>query len=268
MPIVSNLGFARSDLRVAYRGGVLPQIVGIDVSLSGADPESIAPIVIEGLVDQINAGGAGGAEFPPELGEAQVLSGPMEIDEPEATGPDYHWDLQVRAVSPRFVRNIVESMTSASAVVKVQSMRVTGSLPLDEGPLSVRDAQVRAWLDDPTAYLGAWPELGFPVHHVASPRGVTLRVRLAGELTDEHYDSLTRLLDTWGSVVQFYANLGGTEMGAMQPDAHLGRTKREFRAGKLFFDHTYAPTRDVLVNLLSRFHRVEAPIEQVEIGMS
>jgi len=267
LPIVPNLDFTRNDLHVAYRGSLEPQVLSIDVSLSDGDPESIAPIVIEGLIHQINTGGAGGAEFAPELGAATLLTGPSDIDEASAAGPDYRWEMQVAAVSPRFVRTIVESMPSASASVFVRSMSIAGSLQLDESPLSVRQAEVNAWLEDPTAYLGAWPDPGFPVHHIPSPRGATLRVRLAGELTDELYFSLTELLTSWYGAVQFYADLKGTSLGAMQPDAHIGRTRREFRAGKLFFNHIIGPTRDMLANLLSRFHRTEAPIEEVEIGM-
>jgi hypothetical protein len=171
-------------------------------------------------------------------------------------------------VSPRFLRNVIESMVGASAVAKVRSMTITGSLPLDATPLSVRHPDVRAWLDDPTAYLGAWSDPGFPVQRVTSPRGMTLRVRLEGDLTDEHYFALVALLTSWYGAVQLYADIAGTRLGAMQPDAHFGRTRREFRAGKLFFNHTYGPTRDVLVNLLSRFHRTQAPIAEVDIGMS
>lgn len=267
MPIVPNLDFTRSDLRVAYRGSLEPQIVGLDVSLNSADPEGIAPIVVEGLIHQINAGGAGGAEFAPEFGEASLLAGPSDIDEPGAEGPDFHWEIQVTAVSPRFLRTIVEAMTSASATAAVRSMGITGSLPLDVSSLSVRQEEVKAWLDDSAAYLGAWGNPGFPVLSAASPRGATVRVRLAGELTDEHYVSLTDLLTSWYGAVQFYADIRGTALGAMQPDVHLGRTRRELRAGKLFFDHIAGPTRAMLVNLLSRFHRIRAPIEEVEFGI-
>jgi hypothetical protein len=70
--------------------------------------------------------------------------------------------LRIAGVAPKFMRTVVEELRVAGMDQPVTSMQVVGSLPLDPTAMSVREGQVKAWLDDPTAYLEPWPNPQLP----------------------------------------------------------------------------------------------------------
>jgi hypothetical protein len=267
MPIVFNLDFVSTGLSVRYRASDAPQLVRLDVSLEQPAFDSAVPVIVNTFVRAIGAGAAGGAVFHPGVGSAKVLSG-IDIGDDGEEGPDYAYELEIAGASPHFVRCIVDDMCAASGETKLRSLSLTGSLPLDEGPLSVREPQVKAWLDDPAAYPEQWPSPGFLVVAKEVARGMSLRVAFADPMTDEVYDTVARAFRSWQHAVHHYVNIPGTRLGGMDRDAQYGRKKFEFLAATPDFDYTRKPTRDALVNVLVKLHEQVARIAEVEIGMN
>lgn len=261
MPILSNLAFTKRNLRVAYRASLDPQIVDISITTGGVAPFPIAQTTLRKLLTSVSSGSAGGARFPPTAGSAVV------VDEgPDPVGPNYFWKVRLAAVDPLFLRTFVEEMRTAGGGHKVTSMQITGSLPLDSSDLSVREADVKRWLDDPEAYLEQWPDPGFPI--VDRGKWAMFRLRLGAEITPELRRKLDFLALGWLNDVSSYVwDSGEAESGDSDNCLpRCGSSKVEFAAAYHDFYFSSGPARARLINALSRFHHTVAPIELAEIS--
>ncbi|WP_437483310.1 hypothetical protein WME75_42590 [Sorangium sp. So ce1014] len=261
MPILSNLDFTRSNLHVAYRASLDPQLVDISVATAGVTRFPYAQLTVRKLLTSVNSGSAGGARFPPTAGAAIITD---EGSDP--CGPNYFWRVRMAAVDPLFLRTVVEELRMAGLDHPVTSMRITGSLPLDATVLSVREADVKRWLDDPDAYVGQWPDPGFPV--VDQGRWAMFRIRLGAEITPALRRKLDLLALGWLNDVSSYIwDTGEPEAGRIDRSLpRCGSGKVEFAAGYDDFYFKTGPARARLVNALSRFHATVAPIELAEIS--
>ncbi|KYF70861.1 hypothetical protein [Sorangium cellulosum] len=267
MPLIRHLDFAQRSLSVAYRASPAPQELVVDVDVAGPPMAPFAPMAMRAVVDAINAGAAGGALFPPAAGYARRLAGPW--DEPDGLGVSYRWVLEIAAVAPGFLRNMVEELRRAGMNQPVVRMRIAGALPLDNSPLSVRESQVRSWLDDPRAYLEPWTRPGFPFHVVSRSEGATLRVELAQAIDPPLRQALEDLSVQWLNVIRNYASRQGEEV-LFNPHRMLpafGQGRAEFRAHYPEFLYARDPAAAVLVNMLTRFHERVARIALVEVGL-
>lgn len=269
MPLLDNLDFTQNALAVSYRGSQDPQTLTIHVTTAEPEEAAYGPRFITTLMDVINSGGAGGSHFHPATGFAELLSGPTY---PDAEGPQFNWDLRVAGVSPLFVRNIVESLRLCGGVENpAQSMSIQGSLPLDDTELSVREAEVKAWLDDPLAYVGEWPAPGFPIKQRESP-SAALRIRLGKNLNAATEDELKGVCLQWLAATYNYVNEYGEPI-LDEPDRlarllpKFGATRRELRAFYEEFTRTRFPARAVIVNMLARYHAAVLPITDVELAL-
>jgi hypothetical protein len=226
----------------------------------------LLPLNMGGYEVRARYGGVGGAEFPPWAASIQVLEGPKLPADEGAQSRSLRWRLRVAGVSPYFLRNVVDLSSGA----KVKSMSITGSLPLDASPLSVREAHVRAWLDDENAYMKAWPDPGFAVVEKETPKGSTVKVKLAQEASDDVEKAFRDHVYTWHGAVGMYvsAKKGPTgRIGTQTAFPTFGRTKKELLAKHDHFDHVRGPSRDALVCVLAHFHHAVAKIDKVEIGL-
>lgn len=269
MPLLDDLEFAQAGLAVSYRGSPEPQSLTIYVATEHPQEGAYGPRFITTLINVINAGGAGGAHFHPATGLAELLSGP---EYPEAEGPHFNWELRVAGVSPLFMRNIVEALRLSGGLDNpTQTMSIRGSLPLDDTELSAREAEVKAWLDDPDAYVGEWPDPGFPIKEREIP-GASLRVRLGKSLNAQTEDLLKGVCLQWLAATHDYMNEYGEPI-LDEPDRlarllpKFGATKRELRAYCEEFTRTRGPSRAMLVNMLARYHAQVLPIESAEIAL-
>lgn len=245
-------------LDVAYRGALESQLVDVQVHTSGPPELPLAPWAVESLVGCINRGLAGGAEFAPHEGQAAV--------EAAESGPARSaFRLVVRGMSPRFVRVIVEHLAASAHPHRVTAISIVGALPTDGSPMSVRETQLAGWLDDADAYPKAFPNPPFRVTTKHIPRGATLKVTLAGNL-EKFAGELEETFSSWQTAVLTYPSLAKTGRGVSAPHAQFARTRTELMAKLALFDHTRAPSRDALVNALSRFHTTVAPIASIELA--
>lgn len=272
MPLLTGLEFASTALFVRYRATSAPQDLEIDIQTGGLAGEPTASLSLARVLDSINAGGAGGAEFAPWTGSAERMSGPSHAD--DAIGPSYQWILRVAGVAPLFLRNVVEQLRDVGMLQPVHSMRIHGSAPLDESELSVREDRVRRWLDDPLAYVGEWPQADFPIA-LRRARGATLRVALGTRITLDLRDQLEELVIRWlVSISRYVSDPGLREESGLEVLIHpsqilpsFGVGRAEMRAKCEEFPYTRGPSRAILQNMLIRFHRTVAPIVEVEIGL-
>lgn len=271
MPILNLLEFTKSKLTVSYRGSAEPQTLEIKVACAKKPQFGVGggPGNVRQLVECINAGGAGGAEFAPSAGTAKVLSGPLRSDDPEADKPKLAWKIELAGVSPAFLRTFVERLRTSASPAAVKSMSLVGSLQPDQSPLSATEAQVKSWLDDPRAYPGEWPNPGFPYEQRDRNKGAAIRVKLKDATTDALLETFSRQVAAkWAFAISNFANKQGNGMGMISIGHDAKRSKSEITVSFEKFDIAREPARWMLVNLMSRFHEKVAPIAQAEIALA
>ncbi len=254
---------------IAYRGSEEPQSLEIRVKTGGVAELPLAAWGVGTLIECINRGLAGGLEFAPSQGEAKLLAGPTG-EGPEVSGergPGLRFQLQVAGVSPRFLRTMVEYFAASGHPHPLISLTIVGGLALDGSRLSVRDTELSRWLDDPAAYVQAWPKPGFRVTTKGAPRGASVRVRLQNARAEDVAAELERTFSAWQSAVLTYPNLARDGRGLMDPHCVFARTRTDVLARVSLFDHSSAPVRDSLVNALSWFHEKITPIAEVDVAM-
>jgi hypothetical protein len=267
MPLLPHLEFASRALTVSYRGSLDPQDVTIDVAVLAPPAAPFAHMAMRAVVDAVNAGVAGGDVFSPGAGRAERLAGPWY--DADALGANYRWVIEVAGVAPLFVRNMVEELRRAGMNRDVVAMSIVGALPVDATPMSVREAHVRAWLDDAGAYLPAWPSLGVPVTSTPRETGAALRLEMAQPISPPVRQALEDLSVNW---LNFIRNYVGERGGMVYADPHktlpsFGQSKTEFRALYEEFLYAKGPARALLVNMLARFHERVARIAAAEIAL-
>jgi hypothetical protein len=176
----------------------------------------------------------------------------------------------VSALSPAYIKNVVKRFALLGNVSNpVLSMRITGSLPLDTSPLSVSEAQVLPWLEDPRAWPAVWSAPPFEVvdHDIAG--GVWLRLLFTDPTSVDTYRAFTSLLYSWCSEVAYHppAEEGG-DPGVMQVMPQLARNHTTLSARYREFRYLGGPARDLIINMLVRFHHEVCPVSRVELGFS
>lgn len=268
--MLAGTEFIRDSLWIRYRASADPQRVDIHVRTTGAMPVAVeyGRVFMRRVIDTIELGAAGGSLFDPAAGSAKLVAAPPEG---EALGPDYVWSAEVAGVSPRALRTMVEHLRhSGGGFFPVTSMSITGSLPTDRSELSVTEEEVKRWLRDPEAYIDAWPEPGFPVTPREVSSGAAIRVTLADEITPELSDALRTALIAWVNVTSEYVADTGEHIRVgnsweMLPVFGMGR--HELRARYRQFPRRKGPSRDALVNMIARFHRTTAKVEELSVGL-
>lgn len=267
MPIHPHLDQVALD--IAYRGSAEPQLVDIRVKLGGRSELPLAAWAVGTLVECINRGLAGGADFAPTAGRARLEAGPTGVGPAvdAELGPELAFRLDVAGVSPRFLRTFVEYLAASGSPHPLLALTIVGTLPPDGSPLSVRDVQLARWLDEPDGYVGAWSTPGFGVKTKSTPRGAAVRVRLASATTDDVAGELEETFSAWQSAVLTYPSAGRDRRGVMEPLGSFARTRSDFFAKVSLFDHAREPTRAALVNALACFHERVARIAEIEIAM-
>lgn len=265
MALLDDLDFAQQRLAVAYRASDTPQVLTFQLRTARPSEDPQADILLDDLVDTINRGGAGSDVFPPQRGAAALLSA---VD---PAGPEYTCSIEACGVAPVFLRNVVEALRDVGGLDNpVVAMSVFGSLAPDGGPLSAREAQVRAWLDDPRAYVRAWPSPGFPVFE-REAMGAKICLRLDARVDAALEQELRAIVFRWLSATSHYVNQYGepilndpVDMARLMP--RFARARNEFRVIIEEFTRSVA-ARAMLVNMLARFHATTAPIAEAEIAL-
>jgi hypothetical protein len=255
-----------SRLEVRYRATTEPQLVEVRIKGSPSPNRdgSEHPGRVGNLVSLMNAGVAGGVLFAPELGEAEIVSGPRPGDPLE--GADMAWQLRVRAIDPRFFAVALHLLAEAWATLARErdvrycpkQVSIVGELPLDDSPASARTEDVLAWLKDPSDAYRAWPKLPFPVKEgktSKSPR-FSLRVDAPG--------AVAVALDAWTLPTMFDAHpRGGGENRVA--NTVVGKTQLTVPWQTLSLPPQVA--RGPILNMARRFHFRATKVSAVELAL-
>lgn len=268
MPLLEGFDFLRLGFDVSYRASDEPQTLRIDVTTIDKSTKRSAPIIVKRLIELVNAGAASGALFSPDASFAERLSGPW--DGPDAFGPDFSWVLRVKAVSPLFLRTMVDQLRKCGHDQAVTTMRIKGELAPDGSAHSVDAARMRAWLDDPDAYVDEWPNPGFEV--VAKESEHTyVAVTMAAPIEPPFEEALKHTAMRWLIAAAAYVDDDGRAI--MRTKESLERHLPAFDTnGDCFvasfeeFRHRFMPARAIIVNMLAKMSAQGAAIKRVEIG--
>lgn len=269
MPLWDELEFAENDLTVRYRASDEPQELTLHVQLDHAEPDCIGPQRFVVVYDGMEYGAASGTEFHPKDAAVELLSGTFDFG---PAGPDLVWVTRVRAISPFFIRNIVEHMRICGDEDNpVVAMSITGALATDDSPLSVTETQVRSWLETAGPYPGQWSDPGFPLTF-SETMGASVRIQLQGSVNPAIEDHFQGMCYQWFIGTHEYANLHGEAV--MDTEDRMARllpkfagTRRELSAMFEEFTRMPVPSRAYLVNMLTFFHHNVAPIASARVAI-
>ena len=267
MPLLNWLEFTKTNLTVRYRANQEPQRLTIDIKLQGRPNIPPAPTAILALARYINRGMAGSDIFAPGAGAAKHL---VRVDPTKAWGPDYHCEIEVASVAPIYLRTIVEELRGAGDQQPIASLSIVGDLGLDDTHLSVDEARCRGWLDDVAAYPRPWPKLSFSFDEKSlGGQGITVRITFAKLLTIEARAELQERILGWNNMVGNYVTPDGKferfKLGQTMPK--YAATKRELTFRIELFERTRGPSRDLLLNMMQRFHEEILPVEHIELKL-
>ena len=173
------------------------------------------------------------------------------------------------ALAPRYIGFMVEELRRCGFDVPVLGISILGELPIDQSNLSITEAHVKSWLDDPHAYPRAWPAPPFPV--TIAPRSDPLtdawfRVALADPVTPEIRDALELEAVVWMNASRNYVTRAGLEY-YVDPNITLptcAQALREFRARYKEFRYC-EDAGALLINMMVRFHAVTAKVVELEL---
>jgi hypothetical protein len=260
MPLLNVLEFTKKNLAVSYRASEKPQDLHVDVELS-RPRQTLDLNTIQSLGLDMGSGAAGSDVFPPSAGTADLLAptGPL----PKAT-KKHRITYRVASIAPIYVRLLVEQLRAIAETEPLAGMQITGDLPLDATPLSVNEATVRKWLDDPAAYPKRWPKLAYR-HEVEEldAKGVSARVRFARDVPPAFRKEMQFFFLGWRNIVVNYVSPEGEfirqKLGPTVPKC--AGTKREVTMSIEDFEHTRRPSADLLLNMLQKVHDEKLPIE-------
>jgi hypothetical protein len=267
MPIHPHMENVTLD--IGFRASAEPQTLDLRVTTGGVAELPLAPWAVGSMIECINRGLAGGAEFPPWSGSAELEAGPTGEGAKAGgeLGPSYSFRLRVAGVSPYFVRTIVESFAACARPHACLGVTVVGSLPLDGSSMSVRSPQVAEWLEDAAAYPQAWGRPGFRAIDESAARGAAVRVTLKSARVDDVAIDLERSIEAWLTAILTMPNLARTTRGRAAPQAVFARSRSELMARLELFDHAPGPARAALLNALGWVNAQVTPIAEARIAL-
>ncbi len=268
-PKFDHYGFVEAGYAVQYRGSEATQQLTITTKFAHPTVTS-AVSSIRTILNFVNQGMAGGAEFAPWLGKARVLDGPTDRKAMKALRTSVSsmtWLLEIEAVSPLFMRVMTDCLARAPML---ESLSIVGSLAVDDAPLSVTDRKLTPKLSDPDFYPAAWPTPGFVVERVDSPQALTVAVATTVDMDESVAKGLFACIDWWcSSVSQNYATRHRKSSSfGMHLFPKTALKKREILARFEVHDLVLYPSTNALLNALARFHHDVHPIERVVLGES
>jgi len=221
---------------LSYRASNEPQLLDIDLLATGKVFPFPPTIALSAWIEHANQGFGAGAEFAPARTRVEQVSGRRLNDAGDSMGPAYQFGLRVVCVSPFYLRNLVDRLSTPSATIDVAHLNIKGALAVDDSPLTVTTDRMKKWLKDRSAYVGRPLTLPFKLTEKAVKRGREVRVTFVEAPSAEHLG--VQEVTQEGSVVT-------TKL-----------TK---------FLYAPAPAIDALLGGLARFHLAVLPIASVDV---
>jgi hypothetical protein len=265
MERLRGLDFIDTNFSIHYTGSDEPQMLEIRARVEKPVRFPLGPAVLPLLCNVVNQGGGGGAEFSPVLGRAALLEGPTGTD-PGAEFGEYYWRLELTAVSPLFIRNLVDRLRPPDLGWRLLELHIVGSKPFEAGLPFVDTNRFRSWLVDRDAYLGAWRELPFSVEHYEILRGAG--VKLALEMPFDHsvLVAFEQLLLTYHQAISGYVNGSDEYDGVADATPRIAQSRLELAGAWDAFDFASGPVQRELLNMLFWFHHRVAAARSVALA--
>ncbi len=257
-------GFVRSDLHLRYQTLAEPQAVS--VSLVFRLPTiNLAHNAVINMRKYVEAGMAGGSMFAPWLGVMRKVEGPPADAVIPNTGP-VTWYFELGGACPEGIRFFIDEIAVSH---RITSAAISGVTPSPDGPQAVTEADVAAHIADPSYYPAAWPDPGFLVERIDSPRGISVELEMDQLLDEAVVKAVEGRLARWATLISgTYMNIDGPANGmlgmALLPKVAL--KKRSLVAYYATFNKVLEPSVNALVNVLSRFSRERHRIRRVVVG--
>ncbi len=269
MPLFKNMDFVQHGLHVRYRSDARPQKVFLDISTTGLADQPLAEGFVLSLGDTVAHGGGGSDLFPPTAGYLRKLGPPPKQ---RMRGPDYHFELEVAGVAPVFVRHAIQALRSVGFDQLVTSLSWVGELPLDDGPMSVTEVEMKRWLDDPDVFIRMWPKPPFPIVRRGTTKGATVRLELGKKPNKDEAFELEERLQNYLVECEQLVDADGRQV---DPESYpppeeiwkFARGKTEVVARASHFPWRRDAGYELLVNYLCNLHETVVPILEAEIAL-
>jgi hypothetical protein len=260
--------FVKGPFVVRYQCQAEPQLVELEFELDRVIPDPAPWSCLRTVGDLARFGGGGSTVFAPTQGLFEEDN--FRFGEALRTeyGPRFHFRFRLGGVAPLYFRFLFDDFTLAHGGVQYKAqwrwVRLEGSAPILNDALTVTDAHVRAWVDDPTAYLSRWPDSGFLVREESSAKGVQLELEFLSDLGDALFQRLEDLLFFWPNTTAFIVYEDGSPVTVKdfqrfdERFPRIARKKKSLRAAYERLPHARGPSTALLVNMLARIH-AESP---------
>ena len=247
---------AEGGLSVAYAPSEVRHRMHVKVR-ADKDADSLRPAVVQALIGIVRACGAGGAEYPPEAGEADIIA-----HESDGTGVE-EWVLEVAGVAGSFLRTVVERLASADANESVRSLSIHGGPPGARPRIS--EHELRDWLRDTETFPEAWPKLGFLLGRVALSKGIAIRAITNSWVSAGALLRFREVLDLWHQAVFCYPHISAScwGIGDSVPSVLCGNQALLGRYSTFYYS---SAAERVLLNMLHRYSNTVLPIRSVTIA--
>jgi hypothetical protein len=252
-----------AKLEIAYRASAEPQTLVIEMTYRVVIHNGMPEAQMRQVVKHLSLGVAGGVEFAPKQSSGTIKSGPLAKSSPGGESAKYRWTIDVRGMSPRYLRHIVSRMRLAGGPEIARSMTIRGALaPRAGDAASVHTEDIDAWMADDLAWAGAFPRPGFAVEDVVLPKGMTVRLVPAKPPAPNFEAALSELMLEWLDAVVVMPSV--TQGMLSRPQVKNG--KKDVTIKLPAFPLVTQPARDHLVNFLVHVHDEICPLVSVEFG--
>ncbi len=252
-----------AQLDVAYCASAEPQTLVIEIAYRVVIHNGMPEAQMRQVATHLSLGVCGGAEFAPKESSGKVTSGPLASSSPGGTSAKYRWTIEVRGMSPRYVRHIVSRMRFAGGPEIARSMAIRGALAAPAGDAaSVHTDDIDAWMADDLAWAGAFPRPGFAIEDVVVKKGMTVRLVPANPPAPDFAAKLSELMVEWLDAIVVMPSATSGMLG--RPQVKTG--KKDVTIKLPVFPQVIKPARDLMVNFLIHVHEKMCPLVSVELG--
>jgi hypothetical protein len=177
------------------------------------------------------------------------------------------WSFELAGVAPKYLRSVVQRLAASGGMVSTIKMSIQGSIPPDKSAATVTSAALKRWLQDPTAFVDAWPEPPFEIKETKVKKGATVRISLESTITATQRKELDALREAFDRELIIYRT-SKDAMGNVWGDVKSSYSGTEMKFGYDKFEVAPAPPRNAIVNLLSRFSDRVAKVATLELAFA